>query len=319
MIKVIAFWLNEICERGVTTAVYDYAYYNETVLKNRSIVFYDKNHPDNVKEVIDRFTKKLLVIGVDSFSEVDDYIMQYKCDLLYVLKYGVNDNKISKFVKTAVHCVFNCSYPHGNVYAAISPSLHGYNPNIPIVPHIVSLPDTNKDLRKELGIPRDVKVFGRYGGKDSFDNLHVHTIVYEIAKNRPDFCFLFANTDRFCPVVPNIIHVNKIIDPTLKVAFINTCDAMLWARMHGETFGLSIAEFSIKNKPVICKITNNEDEHIRLLGDKCILYTEETLADVLSSFDKQAAKEKDWNAYRDFTPEKVMALFNKYIIEPCVP
>jgi hypothetical protein len=38
-----------------------------------------------------------------------------------------------------------------------------------------------------------------------------------------------------------------------------------------ETFGLSIAEFFIKNKPIItCKY--GDLEHIKILGDKAIIY-----------------------------------------------
>ena len=38
-----------------------------------------------------------------------------------------------------------------------------------------------------------------------------------------------------------------------KEAFYRTCDAMLHARRDGETFGLAVAEFSVRNKPVITK------------------------------------------------------------------
>ena len=41
------------------------------------------------------------------------------------------------------------------------------------------------------------------------------------------------------------------MDLNYKVKFINTCDAMIHARAMGETFGLAVAEFSKKNKPVI--------------------------------------------------------------------
>ena len=45
--------------------------------------------------------------------------------------------------------------------------------------------------------------------------------------------------------------VYKIVEPELKVSFINTCDCMIHARTDGETFGLAIAEFSTLNKPII--------------------------------------------------------------------
>ena len=70
----------------------------------------------------------------------------------------------------------------------------------------------------------------------------------------------------------NIIHLEKIINLENKVKFINTCDAMIHARTEGETFGLSIGEFSIKNKPIIT--TNSGDcNHLQILKNKCILYS----------------------------------------------
>ena len=92
-------------------------------------------------------------------------------------------------------------------------------------------------------------------------------LVYDIAKHNNNIYFLFVNTQKFCPDLPNIIHLNVIVDLNDKRRFINTCDAMLWARSDGETFGLSIAEFSICNKPVIaCK--TGDLAHVELLKDK---------------------------------------------------
>ena len=62
-------------------------------------------------------------------------------------------------------------------------------------------------------------------------------------------------------------NLEKIIDKHKKVKFINTCDAMLWARSGGETFGLSIAEFSIKNKPVFCADVGSR-AHMSFLKNK---------------------------------------------------
>ena len=43
----IAFWDNCLCERGTTVALYDYAYYNEILLNNKSFIFYDKSRKEN--------------------------------------------------------------------------------------------------------------------------------------------------------------------------------------------------------------------------------------------------------------------------------
>jgi hypothetical protein len=88
---------------------------------------------------------------------------------------------------------------------------------------------------------------------------------------------------------------------------------MLWGRSEGETFGLAIAEFSIKNKPVFCTAVGDL-AHIELLGEKAILYTTSgDLGKKLLAFNREEARQKDWNAYRDFSPEKVMDIFKTLI------
>jgi glycosyltransferase involved in cell wall biosynthesis len=130
-------------------------------------------------------------------------------------------------------------------------------------------------------------VFGRYGGYEQFDIQYVHRIVYNVARENPNIYFLFANTKRFCPFLTNIIHIDKIVDNDKKVEFINSCDAMIWARSDGETFGLSIAEFSIKNKPVLdTKV--GDLAHVELLGEKGIWYEESNLRNILLTFDKES-------------------------------
>ena len=64
------------------------------------------------------------------------------------------------------------------------------------------------------------------------------------------FISFFKNTPRFYDH-PNIIHAQATADMEYKTKFINTSDAMIHARLEGESFGLSCGEFSIRNKPVI--------------------------------------------------------------------
>lgn len=46
MVK-IAFWTNQLCQRGIEIAVFDYAYHNIKLLGNESIIFYDKFSHNN--------------------------------------------------------------------------------------------------------------------------------------------------------------------------------------------------------------------------------------------------------------------------------
>ena len=56
--------------------------------------------------------------------------------------------------------------------------------------------------------------------------------------------------------------------------FFATCDAMLHAREEGETFGMAVAEFSLRNKPVITYNGSGQydNAHVRMLGSKALLY-----------------------------------------------
>jgi hypothetical protein len=311
--KTICFWDNCLCERGTTVALFDYAYYNQTYLNNKSIIMYNTTRVENQEIVIDKFNKHFEVIGVDNFNKVEQILINKGCDIFYIIKAGENERQICKNIKTVVHCVFNCYQPHGDVYASIAPWVNGNNGKYPVVPHMINLPNNKNDMRSKLNIPNDAVVFGRHGGYGQFDINYVQNIVYKVALNNPNIYFLFVNTKPFCDNLPNIIHLPKIIDLEEKVSFINTCDAMIWGRSDGEVFSLSQGEFSSKNKPILC--TNiGYPGHINLLGDKAIIYNENTLENILINFDKNKMKENDWNAYKEYTPEKVMDIFNKVFI-----
>jgi hypothetical protein len=210
--------------------------------------------------------------------------------------------------------VFNCNQAHGDVYASVSPWVYGNNGQYQVVPHMINLPIIETDLREKLNIPKNAIVFGGYGGKDSFDIHFVHKVVYTIALKNPNIYFLFSNFNTFCPDLPNIIHLPMVTDMKEKVKFINTTDAMIWARSMGETYGIAIGEFSSKNKPVIA-MKIGDLAHVHLLGDKAIWYTDEQcLADILTTFNPSTERCKDWNAYKDYTPEKVIQIFKNVFL-----
>lgn len=306
----IAFWSNQLCERGTEIAMYDYAYYNKILLNYESIIFYEKNNKNNNIKVIKKFEKHFQVIGVDNFQDVDDILKQLDINIIYIIKSGSNDGKLSKYAKNIVHCVFTCNEPHGDIYCAVSDWVKRNNKDIITLPHIVSLPYHEETMRKELNIPINAKVFGRHGGYDTFDIGIVHNTIYNIAKNNSNIYFLFLNTKKFCVELPNIIHLNTIIDLNHKRKFINTCDAMIWGRTGGETFGLSIAEFSICNKPVIaCKC--GDLAHVEFLKDKGMWYNSTNeLVKLIVNFKRENI---DYNMYKDYTPDKVIKIFDNLI------
>lgn len=310
----IAFWDNQLCERGTTVSLYDYAYYNQTILGNKSFVFYDKNRNSPV-EIIDKFKKCFVVHETDDFKEVDEYLIKYNITHIYIIKSGEQDTKLSKVAKNCIHCVFNCYQPHGHVYSSISPVLAGYNRRIPVVPHMVNLPKNELDMREELHIPKNAVVFGGYGGKDSFNIHFVKEVVYTVAAYNPNIYFVFANFYKFCPDLPNIIHLPTITNLDEKVKFINTTNAMLWARSDGESFGIAIAEFSTLNKPIVCMKIGFLN-HARVLGENAFWYNDEvSLFNILTNFNPEKEKHKDWNAYKDYTPEKVIQIFKQVYLD----
>lgn len=310
----VAFWDNQLCERGTTTSLFDYAFFNQTILGNRSFVFFDK-HRDNQPNIIDKFKAHFVLHDVDDFSEVDAYLLKYNISHIYIIKGGAIDSRISKVAKNCIHCVFNCFQPHGHVYSSISPCVKGNDNQYPVVPHMINLPNNHRNFRTQLNIPDNAIVFGGYGGKDSFDITFVQNIVYQVAKNNLNIFFLFANFNTFCPKLPNIIHLPTITDLHDKVAFINTCDANLWARSIGETFGLTIGEFSTKNKPVIA-MKIGDLAHAHILGEHAFWYHDEhSLLSILLNFNPNDARLQNWNAYTDFTPDKVMQIFKKTFLD----
>jgi hypothetical protein len=312
----IALHSNQLSLRGTEVALYDYARYNEELLGNESIII--SKHPDvwNYSHplAMEKFRKRFPVFIYRNFNEVEKILDENNIDIFYAQKAGFNDGIISKNRKSVNHVVFQYYEPHGNVYAYISKWL-GEKYASPFVPYMVTLPDINDNLRKELSIPLDAIVFGRHGGAETFDISYVQEAVKNIARIRKDIYFLFLYTNKFTDdSLKNVIYLDGSEDMEHKIKFINTCDAMLHARQVGETFGLSVAEFSIRNKPVITKINGNRDNaHIEMLGSKGIYYGDQKeLFKILNNFKPDDSK--DWNAYRDYCPEKIMNVFKEVFL-----
>lgn len=314
----MAFMSNQLGERGTEVSLYDYAHYNEKILNNVSIIIYFKNAAWNSPRVIEKFNKRFnVVIAVTDKSKVEDVLTDNNVDIFYhIHSGGINDGIMSKVAKNCVHAVFRCQ-KHGDAYASVSKYVCGNNNTIDVVPHMVSLPDNKNDLRQKFGIPIDALVIAGYGGKDSFDIPYVHETVREIAQNNSNIYFLFANFERFSPPLANLIYVDTIVDLEEKVAFINTADAMLWGRSEGETFGIAIAEFSSKNKPVIAAKVGWCQAHVEFLRENGLWYHDgQSLKEIILGLRRDEIKSRDWNMYKEFTPAKVMAQFKKVFIDP---
>lgn len=330
----IGFFLREISVRGVELSVFNYADCNETILGNESYIFYINycnrvfDGADYIQSTQNMFKERFgdRFFECSSFDEVEQIIKEKGIDIFYNLKSGGIDEHVSKNCKNAVHAVFNHLEIHGDAYATISEFLSQLRPelNLPVVPHMIRVDQTKDNLRQKLSIPKNAVVFGRHGGRTTFDIPFAVGMVVRMAKLRPDWYFLFMNTDfpdHFKPLPKNIIFLKSTTDQYEKALFINTCDAMIHARSGGETFGLACGEFSIKNKPVITSIFGDQC-HSMILKDKAKYFSnrrELVRAMEWCAKNIDAVRSSNWDAYSvEFSPEKVMEKFDQVFIQPLI-
>lgn len=336
-------------ERGTAVATYDYAHFNETLLNNRSILLANETHrgDPSLERFAERFDIHYFASETERYSILKDNDVKLCYHLIPGRKaHGHPNYRRPKGCRIGYHCVFSTSDPAGDVYAPISRYLNDKNgTSYPVVPHMINLPDHDRDMREELGIPPDAAVIGRHGGACRFNIHFAHELLHETVQSNPNIYFLFLNTDRFCDPHPQIIHLPVCYDLDKKVRFINTCDAMLHGRKGGETFGIAVGEFSIKNKPVITyyppqsglanlkhrarqafnSITKTAQrlpitparEHINILGDKALTFhTKKGLRSILLNFDREWSHKQDWDAYSaNYSPAPVMKQFDRVFIQ----
>ena len=100
-----------------------------------------------------------------------------------------------------------------------------------------------------------------------------------------------------------VIFIKGTFNQTRKVKFINTCNAMLHARSLGESFGLSCAEFAIKNKPIFTYGYCRQRAHFEICKGNIIpYYSYGDLYSKILEFDKD--KNYDSKNLKDELSEK---------------
>lgn len=316
----IAFYTPHLTFRGSCVALKDYAHYNETLLNNHSLITTPKLHSqsssDNNECAYDWFKNRFPIYFYDSLDQLEEYLLQNKYDLIYCIKHGQLDEIQFHTIPYVVHCVFDMSCPHGNVYAGVSQQLaRKFNSDL-YVPHMVSLTSINLmgDLRDSLNIPNDAIVFGRYGGIDTFNLIWAMEVMSLVVERNPNIYFLFMNTPQWILLShPQIIHIPPISNCQYKKRFIQSCDAMIVPETLGHTFGLSIAEFQVFHKPIICFNGNVwNTSHLEVLGEEGFYFkTPVELYTLLTTW-KKGIKSK--NMYSEYTPNKVIQLFESLFI-----
>jgi len=316
----IAFHDNALSIRGTTVAIYDYAYYCKKMYGIECAIMYNSSLKVNSHLAIQKFKNEFEVFSYSKPSEMKSVLEHIRPDYFLMIKGGKWDDVMSHNCKNLVLAVSSDAHPgdkHGDVWAYCSYWLSQYcsNMEVPVVPHMINLPETNENLRKILRIPEDVTVFGRSGGYESFELPWVKDCIREILGIRKDVYFLFQNTQKFVDH-PRVIHLGENADMLDKVRFINSCDAMIHSRHIGESFGLSCGEFSARNKPVITWTGSKERNHIFVLGDKGIYFDDvPKLREIFLTFDREYYSKRDNNAYREYYPDKVMPKFKEVFLK----
>jgi len=244
--------------------------------------------------------------------------LAYKEASLFITKAGeATDGLYVNNCKTVMHCVFSTCQPHGTVYCTISECVNRLcRTNFPVLHNPVRVAETNEDLREILNIPKDATVFGAYCGADEYNEEDVVEVVKNVSKdpNYSNVYFIFMNVDVFGEPNERLIFLPGTSDMIKKRQFINTCDAMLYGRKGGETFGISVGEFSICNKPVIARGDNRSDFHITTLGDDMIKhFNYQQCFDIITNGEKYK-KDVSNNGYNKYRLENVMKEFVDIVI-----
>jgi hypothetical protein len=323
----VGFFSSKLTLRGTEIALYDYANYNETLLGNTSVIITRplesvKFQKDTSDEAYSKFSSRFVVRFTNTRKELDDVVSTENIDVLYVIKGGWVDDIFTtvKSCRNVIHLVFSSNfyvesseYDHSKCAAIsclVSRRIGGaiiHSP--PVIPHIVSVYNTMENLRSALCIPDKCNVFGTYSGSD--ENVdYVLSAIKNIVDTYLDVYFIFMNITPFIKH-PHVIFLPGTTDLKLKRQFINTCDAMLYMRKQGETFGLACGEFSISEKPVICSRYAQDTQHLTYLDNAAIHHSSESeLIDILTNWnDRKSRCDLSKSEYLKFTPEYVMKIF----------
>ena len=342
----LAFIVDPMSERGTSVSTFDFADFAEVELGLPPPLILWRNNSSFRESALQVYEKRFgrnRVRQISSFqggkpdSPLERMLREEKITGLYHQKSGSGSNdgaySNSPAVRHLPHLVFDgkkqwthAAHGGGTAAALISRNVPVLPTcKLPVVPLIVRpMPLHGPDLRAELDIPPNAVVFGRHGGRTTFNIKGTRQVVMEVALAHPHIYFVFMNTAGYDKLnQSNIKHVAQTSDRERKAAFIRTCDAMLHARQQGETFGLSVAEFSVMNKPVITspptafkrssKSSDTQGKataHIQILGNRALVYRSGAqLRDYLVKFDREAMAKRDWNAYRSYQPAQVMRAF----------
>jgi hypothetical protein len=300
--------------RGSENALWDYANFNETILGNCSLICHPAELENVENPTFAKWKTRFPLIPYRTRADLSSKLKKRGVDILYQIKPGPFDGFVILGVKNCIHSMFLSDEFHGDSFAYVSrwASRVMTGKEDSFVPHYVPKLESKENLRQELNIPSEAKVFGRHGGWDTFNIPFAGKTVVQHARQNPSDHFVFLNTEpiRGTENMANVHYLAATVDPEEKARFFATCDAMLHARLHGETFGLAVGEFAVLGKPVITFAESREKSHLEMLGEKALVYRNlEEASKILREFNPHISSGTEYEIYSD--PKWVMEMFRK--------
>jgi hypothetical protein len=314
----VAFHNPNVSIRGAFAAMVDYAEMNQDLLGNESRLFVRQSRALPYLGQWPVLTRGLPVVMYETLEDLGREVCNYGADFFYEISPGSPHPLPRVSCPIGIHAIFPHSEFFGDRYRYVSPWLArvmtGRSDHF--VPHLVRKYESKESLRLELGIPTEAKVFGRHGGADTFNISFVHRAVARHAQKNPSDHFVFLNTQQIPGTkgLKNIHYLPLTTDAAAKGRFLATCDAMLHARLHGETFGLAVGEFAVLGKPVITFADSRERAHLEMLGGQSLQYRHaDELIKILRDFGPHRTQGSEYEIYAD--PKVVMEIFRKKYLE----
>lgn len=311
---VVAFHGTTLGVRGSENALGDYAELNEKVLENRSLVAVPASPGMEDNPTFRRWRSRFPVVSYSSRRDLYQKLRENKAEALYTIKPGHWNGWPIPGIKNCVHAMYHTDEFHGDAFAFVSAwlSREATGREDSYVPHLLRRFESKEDFRGELGIPQEARVFGRHGGVESFNISFVRRAIVRHARLHPEDHFLFLNT---LPLeggegVPNIHYLPATFDPDVKGKFLATCDAMIHAQWHGETFGMAPGEFAVLGKPVLTYAGARVRAHLEMLGEAAIFYrSEKELEEKIRGFQPRKVRAEGYERFAD--PIQVMKIFSE--------
>jgi hypothetical protein len=313
----VAFHSNSMSLRGSENALWDYANFNETILGNHSVICHPAELENAENPTFAKWKARFPLVPYRTKAELSSKLKANGVDILYQIKPGPFDGFIILGVKNCIHSMFLSDEFHGDRFAYVSrwASRVMTGREESFVPHFVPQLESKVGLRESLGISTKARVFGRHGGWDTFNIPFARKTVAQHARQNPEDHFVFLNTEpiRETESLANVHYLGATANPEEKARFLATCDAMLHARLHGETFGLAVGEFAVLGKPVITFADSRERAHLEMLGRQSLQYRHaDELIKILRDFRPHRTQGTEYEIFNE--PKIVMELFqNRFL------